>query len=260
MQFFTVSRRPSGSETHHPHGHGANRPQNPHSDPGNAGPRKAGTAHLTTCRLARTIDRSPLRSLQSLRFVIPIDLGFRTPKIRRPKPTAMRTSSLFKVNSPLQFRRIPALTRHLTSQISRRGAHTVARSGRCGVPQTQPPIARWSTWTNALTAKNDPTTEAKANENVVTIQNKAPFAVPANFGPDSPLDKRVNPPCRAQGRSSADQSAPPPRAPGTRRPQEDAHYLRLKSLPLRTPSSPSRSTGRSVATTRCRLTHLGPSK
>jgi hypothetical protein len=76
----------------------------------------------------------------------------------------------------------------------------------------------------------NPTTEANAHENAVTIQNEGPFAVPATWGLDSPLDKRVNPPCRAQGRSSVDLSAPSPRAPGTSRPQVDARYIRLKSL------------------------------
>jgi hypothetical protein len=71
---------------------------------------------------------------------------------------------------------------------------------------------------NALRERDNPTTEAKWNDNVVIIQNEEPVAVAANSGVDSPLDKRDKPPCGAPGRSSAHLSPPPPRAPGTPRP------------------------------------------
>jgi hypothetical protein len=49
----------------------------------------------------------------------------------------------------------------------------------------------------------NPTTEAKSPENAVTIQNGAPIAVASNSALDSPLDKRDDPSCGAQDRSSA---------------------------------------------------------
>jgi hypothetical protein len=103
----------------------------PGSGTGSTGQRKAGTGHLTSCRLVRTIDREPVRSL---RFVIPIVFGLRHPE--------------------------------------------------------------------------NPTSEAKYDATVVAIQNESPIAVAANSGIVSPLDKRDEPPCGAQGRSSADVSAP----------------------------------------------------
>jgi hypothetical protein len=60
--------------------YGANCPQNPGSDPGTTGRRKACTGYFTICRLARTIDRSSLRSLPPLRFVIPTAFGLPHPE------------------------------------------------------------------------------------------------------------------------------------------------------------------------------------
>jgi hypothetical protein len=54
----------------------------------------------------------------------------------------------------------------------------------------------------------NPTTEAKSPENALTVQNGAPIAVAANSRLGSPLDKRVEPPCGAQGRQSAGRAAP----------------------------------------------------
>ena len=76
----------------------------------------------------------------------------------------------------------------------------------------------------------NPTSEAKCEHTVVTIQNESRVAVAANSGVAPPLDKRDNPPCGPQGRSSPDPSAPSPWEPGTPRLRVVAHCMRLKSV------------------------------
>jgi hypothetical protein len=61
---------------------------------------------------------------------------------------------------------------------------------------------------DSLGERENPTSEAKCDENVVTIQNEEPHAVAANPGLDRPLDKRDDPPCGAPGRSTTDLWAP----------------------------------------------------
>ena len=52
---------------------------------------------------------------------------------------------------------------------------------------------------DALRERENPTTEANGDENMVIIHNEEPVALASNPGLDSPLDKRDNLPCGAHG-------------------------------------------------------------
>jgi hypothetical protein len=102
------------------------------------------------------MDRSSLRSLRPLRFVTAF--GLPNPEnptteanadekvviIQNEEPATVAANS--SVHAPLDKRRKPSS-----------GAGGCPVHTRSGVPQTQPPIARRSTWTNALRGEKSAT-------------------------------------------------------------------------------------------------------
>jgi hypothetical protein len=86
-------------------------------------------------------------------------------------------------------------------------------TGECLSREVEPPID--SVALPEPPAKSDrenPTSEPKRDENVVSYQNEEPVAIAANFGVDSGLDKRKKPPFGAEPGASAAGLASSPEA------------------------------------------------
>jgi hypothetical protein len=94
-----------------------------------------------------------------------------------PPPRAPETP---RPHARRSFQARPAEARAATQPMPRSGQHKSAQA-------------------SALRERENSTSEAKCDENMVTIQNEAPVAVAANSGVDSPLDKRDNLPRGAHG-------------------------------------------------------------